>query len=82
MLLVHAKIIGRSRGWRRVRIVVLSSLVPIIHIADGLSVYDARTHLDRELNHESLGNSEHGTHISSDPITHLNMFVRREIIHN
>lgn len=34
--------------------VVLSSLVPIIHIADGLSVYDARTHLDRELNHEPL----------------------------
>lgn len=54
MLLVHAKIIGRSRGWRRVRIVVMSSLVPIIHIADGLSVYDARTHLDRELNHEPL----------------------------
>ncbi|EFS87272.1 hypothetical protein HMPREF9603_00996 [Cutibacterium acnes HL001PA1] len=27
---------------------------PIIHIADGLSVYDARTHLDRELNHEPL----------------------------
>lgn len=54
MLLVHAKIIGRSRGWRRVRIVVLSSLVPIIHIADDLSVYDARTHLDRELNHEPL----------------------------